>query len=309
LDSIRPFLHSRLRTATLRNDFEGTAVLINLLLRNYLHYNLFSQAQKLVLKSVFPDHASNNEWARYLYYLGRIRAIQLEYTKAHQHLLTAIRKAPQQTAIGFRQNAYKFLITVELLLGDIPDKAIFKNPQLKQSLDPYYQLTLAVRAGDLGRFKEVLETYNERFQQEKTWSLIIRLRHNVIKTGIKMISLSYAKISFSDVAKKLQLDSPEDAEYIVAKAIRDGVIEANINHEQGYVQSRELVDVYTTREPMNAFHQRIEFCLKVHNEGVKAMRYPPKKYNEDLETAQERREREQEELEYAKEMADDEDDF
>jgi 26S proteasome regulatory subunit N3 len=37
---------------------------------------------------------------------------------------------------------------------------------------------------------------------------------------------------------------------------------------------------------MNAFHQRIEFCLKVHNESVKAMRYPPKKYNEELETAQ-----------------------
>jgi hypothetical protein len=37
-------------------------------------------------------------------FLGRIRAMQLEYTKAHQHLLTAIRKAPQQTAIGFRQN-------------------------------------------------------------------------------------------------------------------------------------------------------------------------------------------------------------
>lgn len=68
--SFHRFLHSRLRTATLRNDFEGTAVLINLLLRNYLHYNLYSQAQKLVLRSVFPDHASNNEWARYLYYLG-----------------------------------------------------------------------------------------------------------------------------------------------------------------------------------------------------------------------------------------------
>ena len=70
------------------------------------------------------------------------------------------------------------------------------------------------------------------------------------------------------------------------QAIRDGVIEATINHEQGYVQSREIVDIYTTREPMNAFHQRIEFCLKVHNESVKAMRYPPKKYNEELETAQ-----------------------
>jgi 26S proteasome regulatory subunit N3 len=131
--------------------------------------------------------------------------------------------------------AHKFFITVELLLGDIPDKATFNNPQLKRSLDPYYQLTLgkyifdcfirndflfcilAVRAGNLSRFKEVLDTFAERFQQEKTWSLIIRLRHNVIKAGIKMISLSYARISFSDVAQKLQLDSPEDAEYIVAK--------------------------------------------------------------------------------------------
>merc|ERR1719431_2539030 len=50
-----------LRTATLRNDFEGQAVLINCLLRNYLHYNLYNQADKLVLKSTFPEQASNNE--------------------------------------------------------------------------------------------------------------------------------------------------------------------------------------------------------------------------------------------------------
>ncbi len=75
-------------------------------------------------------------------------------------------------------------------------------------------------------------------------------------------------------------------EMFIFQAIHDGVIEASINHEQGYVQSRDIIDVYTTREPMSAFHQRIEFCLKVHNEAVKAMRYPPKKYTEELETAQ-----------------------
>jgi hypothetical protein len=32
----------------------------------------------------------------------------------------------------------------------------------------------AVRAGNLSRFKEVLDTFSDRFQQEKTWSLIIR---------------------------------------------------------------------------------------------------------------------------------------
>ena len=60
----RSSLHARLRTATLRNDFEGQAVLINCLLRNYLHYSLYNQADKLVLKCTFPEQASNSEWAR-----------------------------------------------------------------------------------------------------------------------------------------------------------------------------------------------------------------------------------------------------
>lgn len=64
------FLHARLRTATLRHDPDGQATLLNLLLRNYLHYSLYDQAEKLVSKSVFPEQANNNEWARYLYYTG-----------------------------------------------------------------------------------------------------------------------------------------------------------------------------------------------------------------------------------------------
>lgn len=43
LDQIRQILHARLRTSTLRNDYEGQAVLINCLLRNYIHYNLYDQ--------------------------------------------------------------------------------------------------------------------------------------------------------------------------------------------------------------------------------------------------------------------------
>lgn len=43
LEQIRGFLHARLRTSTLRHDDEGTAVLTNLLLRNYTSYSLFDQ--------------------------------------------------------------------------------------------------------------------------------------------------------------------------------------------------------------------------------------------------------------------------
>jgi 26S proteasome regulatory subunit N3 len=308
LSKIRSFFHSRLRTATLRNDFEGQAVLLNCLLRNYLHYNLYDQADKLVSKSVFPELASNNEWARFLYYLGRIKATQLEYSEAHRNLTQAIRKAPQHTAVGFKQTVHKLAITVELLLGDIPDRTLFRQANLRRSLQPYFMLTQAVKAGNLAKFGDVLKQFETKFQADHTFTLILRLRHNVIKTGVRMISVSYSRISLADICQKLQLDSPEDAEFIVAKAIRDGVIEATIDHEKGYMQSKENTNIYCTKEPQAAFHQRISFCLDIHNQSVKAMRFPPKSYNKDLESAEDRREREQQDLEYAKEMADEDDD-
>jgi 26S proteasome regulatory subunit N3 len=84
-----------------------------------------------------------------------------------------------------------------------------------------------------------------------------------------MISLSYSRISLKDICLKLHLDSEEDAEFIVAKAIKDGVIDAVVDHENGFVKSKENADIYSTTEPQSAFNQRIEFCLDLHDESVK----------------------------------------
>ena len=75
----------------------------------------------------------------------------------------------------------------------------------------------AVRTGNLASFKQTLTNYGARFEAEGTYTLIVRLHHNVIKAGVRMISSSYSRISLADIAKKLVLDSPEDAEFIVAK--------------------------------------------------------------------------------------------
>lgn len=59
-------------------------------------------------KITFPEGASNNDLARFLYYQGRIKAMQLDYTAAAGYFLQAIRKAPQDAAIGFKQNVSHF---------------------------------------------------------------------------------------------------------------------------------------------------------------------------------------------------------
>ncbi|KAG0279407.1 26S proteasome non-ATPase regulatory subunit [Linnemannia gamsii] len=313
LAEIRPILLSAQRTATLRRDDDTQSTLINLLLRNYFHYNLYDQADKLVSKTTFPENATNNQLARYMYYLGRIKAIQLEYTESHQSLLQAVRKAPQNNVTaGFQQEANKLLIIVQLLMGEIPERSLFRQPVLRKALVPYFQITQAVRVGDLNKFQETLAAHAATFNADKNYTLILRLRHNVIKTGIRMISLSYSRISLRDVCLKLHLDSEEDAEYIVAKSIRDGVIDATIDHEKGFMRSKENVDLYSTNEPQNAFHQRIGFCLKLHNDSVKAMRFPLKAVQLDAAEVEAARDQERtlvQEIAEADEDMDEDDDL
>ncbi|KAE8315687.1 terpenoid synthase [Aspergillus transmontanensis] len=300
--TIRQPLLAALRTAVLRKDVDTQATVMTLLLRNYLSTSHISQADLLISHNRFPQSASNNQIARYLYYLGRIRAIQLQYTDAHGHLIGATRKSPSShSARGFYQSSHKLLVVVELLMGDIPDRAIFRQPALERAMHPYFLLVQAVSVGDLDGFLSIVNTHSTTFRKDGTYTLILRLRQNVIKTGIRMMSLSYSRISLRDICLRLGLDSEESAEYIVAKAIRDGVIEATLDHERGFMKSKEVGDIYATREPGEAFHERIRACLSLHDESVKAMRFPMNQHRLELKSAQEARERERE---LAKEIQD-----
>jgi len=284
LEDARSTLLALYRTAALRLDEIGQETLVNLLLRNYLHYNLYDQAEKLRSRVTLPQSRSIQQQCRYLYYLGRIRAVQLEYSEAKECLTQAYQKAPT-SAKGFRLELLKWITIVRMLLGEIPERNELTQPEMRVALAPYFALVQAVRLGDLAAFQAASETHGATFDADKLMNLITRLRANVIRTGLTRINTAYSKISLADVAEKLGLPSVEDAESVVAKAIRDGNVDAVIDHSASVMYSKETTDVYSTQEPQNAFHVRIAFCLDTHNEAVKAMRYPPKDKKSDTKDA------------------------
>lgn len=163
-------------------------------------------------------------------------------------------------------------------MGDIPDRSVFRQPSLENAMHPYLLLVQTVSAGDLDGFLNTVKVHGPAFRHDGTYTLVLRLRQNVIKTGIRMMSLSYARISLRDICIRLGLDSEESAEYIVAKAIRDGVIEASLDHEKGFMKSKEVGDVYASREPGEVFHERIRACLGLHDESVKVIESPLRIY-------------------------------
>merc|ERR1711881_832051 len=154
---------------------------------------------------------------------------------------------------------------------------------------------------------ETVNKFSGRFEVDRNLRLVMRLRHNVIKTGIRQIATSYSRISLAELSSKLHLDNADDAEFIVAKAIKDGVIEAEIDHINRCVISHNVGDIYATKDPQEIFSKRVDFCFDIHRQSVLSMRYPDKQNRLDgLLNAEKSRMRNQEELELA--LADETDD-
>lgn len=220
-----------------------------------------------------------------MFYSGRIQALRLEYTKAFSNLSQCLRKAPTNTGLGFRTAAQRYLVVVQLLMGEIPDRHVFFTKGMQTELAPYLAITQAVRRGDLVVFNSVVSEQASLLQKDSTYTLISRLAHQVVKAGLRKLHMSYSRLSLQDVADRLGLPSAKSAEFVVAKAVRDGVLDATIHHIEGYVQSHDLIDVYATKEPTEAFHRRIAYCLTTHNDAVRGMRYPPDAYKKQLEAS------------------------
>lgn len=273
------------RMSVMRRDVDTQATLLNLMLRELLNSDQVEQAQKLLANSTFPESASNNQLCRFLYYSGRIQALRLEYTSAFSNLSQCLRKTPTNTGLGFRIAVQRLLIVVQLLMGEIPERNVFFTTDMVGELNPYLKITQAVRRGDLAVFKETVSMFTDRLKADGTYTLISRLAHSVVKAGLRRLNTSYSRISLEDIAKRLGLANATSAEFVVSKAVRDGVIDATVYHEEGYVQSHDLVDVYATVEPMEAFHRRIAYCLTTHNDAVRGMRYPPDEYKKQLEAS------------------------
>ena len=45
------------------------------------------------------------------------------------------------------------------------------------------------------KFRQLVTTFEDTFRRDKTLTLVQRLRHTVIKFGLKKINISYSKIS------------------------------------------------------------------------------------------------------------------
>ena len=106
-------VHHAYRQSCLDLDFETQVTLTNCILRYYILNNSYELARNFLSKIRYPENISMYQDARYLYYLGRINTVQMNYSEAYKNLSNCLRKAPDNNE-GFRIHVEKIMIIVEL---------------------------------------------------------------------------------------------------------------------------------------------------------------------------------------------------
>jgi 26S proteasome regulatory subunit N3 len=54
-------------------------------------------------------------------------------------------------------------------MGEMPDRTVFAQKDLRVALRPYLRLAQAIRVGDLVAFHEVVDQFSEVFKADKTY--------------------------------------------------------------------------------------------------------------------------------------------
>jgi len=114
-------------------------------------------------------------------------------------------------------------------MGQIPNREIFVDQLIFQNVFPYYRLIQVVLEGNLQDFTKTVEQYKATYQKDNLYAMILRLNQIVIRIGLRRISVAYSNISLADISRKVQIPL-QDVEFVVAKALRDGVMHGVIDH-------------------------------------------------------------------------------
>jgi len=299
LTTIRKTLNEAFRTAVLRHNYPCQAVLLNLLLQNYLHEDKYTEAEKLIARTKFPEKAATAQVARFQFYSGRINLVQLQYSDALSQFRQALRKTPSANgvALGFRFQIIINYVMCQLLLSEVPEMDLFRTAGLTKPLKPYYDLCVVLQVGNLKSFTEMFTKHEHAFMKDKMDLLVQRLRNTVIKTGLRKINLAYSRMKLETVRDRLGMNSVEDTKWVVAKAIRDKIIEARLDYKTNTMISNESHDVYRTKEPAMMLQERTDFLFNVYQDAMKAFRYLDKKEEKEEDDEDKEPEEEKEKIE------------
>lgn len=178
----------------------------------------------------------------YYYYGGMIFTALKNYERALYFFEVAI-TTPSMAVSHIMLESYKKYILIALILnGKIPNLPKYTSQVVGRYIKPlcqnYHDLATAYASNNPTELRAVITKHTDAFARDNNAGLVKQCMTSMYKRNIQRLTKTFLTLSLSDMANRVQLSTPAEAEKYVLHMIEDGEIFATINQKGKFKNQR-----------------------------------------------------------------------
>lgn len=201
----------------------------------------------------------------YYYYGGMIYTAVKNYDRALYFFEVAV-STPAMAMSHIMLESYKKYILVSLILhGKILPIPKYSSQVISRFMKPlshaYHELATAYSKALIEDVRNTITKYRDVYVRDNNMGLVKQVAASLYKKNIQRLTKTFLTLSLADVAARVQLSGPAEAEKYILNMIKSGEIFATINKKDGMVVFKDDSEKYDSPE----------MFLKIQDEIAKVM--------------------------------------
>ncbi|XP_049809791.1 COP9 signalosome complex subunit 3 [Schistocerca nitens] len=200
----------------------------------------------------------------YYYYGGMIYAALKNYDRALYFFEVAV-TTPAMAVSHVMLEAYKKYILVSLILhGKVQNIPKYTSQVVGRFIKPlsqaYHDLASSYSTNNSDDLKATISKYQETFARDSNAGLVKQVLASLYRKNIQRLTKTFLTLSLSDVASRVQLKGPAEAEKYILNMIEDGDIFATINQKDGMVIFHDDPEKYNSPTMLRRLEEEMAVC-------------------------------------------------
>ncbi|XP_054286269.1 COP9 signalosome complex subunit 3-like [Macrosteles quadrilineatus] len=208
---------------------------------------------------------NSKHFLAYYYYGGMIYTALKKYEQA-LYCLEVVITTPAYAVSHVMLEAYKKYILISLILyGKIQNVPKYMTVTVTRFIKPlsqaYHDLANACTTNNAIEAQAILTKYHDTFNRDTNIGLTKQVVASLYKKNIQRLTKTFLTLSLTDVASRVHLPSPADAEKHILNMIEDGEIFAAINQKDGMVSFHDDPEKYNTPAMLKRLEDEMSTCM------------------------------------------------
>lgn len=170
--------------------------------------------------------------------------------------------------------AYKKYILVSLILdGKISSIPKYSSQVITRFVKPlshaYHELAVAYETSQSDALRNAINKHRDVFVRDVNMGLVKQVDASLYKKNIQRLTQTFLTLSLVDVASKVNLSGPHEAEKYILDMIKSGEIFASINQKDGMVVFKDDPEKYNSPEMFQNIQEDITQVMELNKQIVK----------------------------------------